>query len=200
MAFSIVLQKYMHEISFDKMRLDQLYVRYRSFWLDLDVLLWTLLILLPKISSTTLPEDLLFVGPFTRLIRRYLNWFTIDLMVTIVAMGFTGLVWRALNPLNVGWIRAIGMMVGFALIFSLSGAILGVNHISWSKATFADVYELLPAWIMAYLLAIYSEPMVWYISFGIDSCCLCAGARWICICQIPKPFVHRYSYSNRAPS
>ncbi len=44
-----VMRKYLHELSPDKMRLDQLYVRYRSFWLDIDVIFWTALLLLPKI-------------------------------------------------------------------------------------------------------------------------------------------------------
>src|SRR5512135_2304417 len=34
-----VMRRYLHELSPDKMRLDQLYVRYRSFWLDLDIIL-----------------------------------------------------------------------------------------------------------------------------------------------------------------
>ena len=40
-----VMQKYFHELSPDKMRLDQLYVRYRSFWLDLDVILCRIVII-----------------------------------------------------------------------------------------------------------------------------------------------------------
>jgi lipopolysaccharide/colanic/teichoic acid biosynthesis glycosyltransferase len=39
-----VMRKYLHELSPDKMRLDQLYVRYRSFWLDIDVIFWTVLL------------------------------------------------------------------------------------------------------------------------------------------------------------
>ena len=43
-----VLQKYLKELSPNKLRLDQLYVRYRSFWLDLDVIFWTALLLIPE--------------------------------------------------------------------------------------------------------------------------------------------------------
>jgi FlaA1/EpsC-like NDP-sugar epimerase len=134
------------------MRLDQLYVRYRSLWLDLDVLLWTVLILVPRIGSTALPEDLLFVGPFSRLIRRYLNWFTIDVLVTLTAIGFTGVIWRTFGPLDVGWLTAVALAFGAAILFSATGAILGVNRIAWSKATFADAYELLPGWLIASVL------------------------------------------------
>ena len=47
---SEAMLKYLHELSPDKMRLDQLYVRFRSFWLDLDVILWTALLLMPRIK------------------------------------------------------------------------------------------------------------------------------------------------------
>lgn len=155
LSYGLVLQKYMQELGPDKMRLDQLYVRYRSFWLDLDVLLFTALIMLPKIVSTPLPENLLFVGPFTRLIRRYVNWFTIDLLVTLIAIGVTGIIWRFFEVLNVGWLRGTGVALGFAILFSLTGALLRVNQISWSKASFADGYELFPAWIIASILAFF---------------------------------------------
>ncbi|OGO34540.1 MAG: hypothetical protein A2W35_05960 [Chloroflexi bacterium RBG_16_57_11] len=153
LTYSGVLQKYIQDLGPDKMRLDQLYVRYRSFGLDLDILLWTALILIPKIGSKSLPEDLLFVGPFSRLIHRYLNWFTIDLLVTFTAISLTGLIWRAFGPLHIGWIKAAAIAFGFATIFSLIGAILGVNRIAWSKASFADAYDLLPAWLIAFIIA-----------------------------------------------
>jgi lipopolysaccharide/colanic/teichoic acid biosynthesis glycosyltransferase len=152
LTFGGVLQKYIQELGPDKIRLDQLYVRYRSFWLDLDVLLWTVLIFVPRIGSTALPEDVLFVGPFTRLIRRYLNWFTIDVLVTLTAIGITGLIWRAFEPLDVGLLRAVIIAVGSAFLFSSTGALLGVNRIAWSKATFADAYEIFPAWLIASVL------------------------------------------------
>jgi lipopolysaccharide/colanic/teichoic acid biosynthesis glycosyltransferase len=154
LTYRVVLQKYMQELGPDKMRLDQLYVRYRSFWLDLDTLFWTLLILLPRLGSYSPPEDLLFVGPITRLIQRHMSWLSIDMLVTLIALSFTGLARRAFGPLNVGWLKATGMTAGFVLLFSLIGAVFGVNRISWSKATFADAYDLLPPWISALVIAL----------------------------------------------
>jgi lipopolysaccharide/colanic/teichoic acid biosynthesis glycosyltransferase len=150
-----VMQKYLKELAPDKMRLDQLYVRYRSLWLDIDILLWTALLLLPRLKAVALPEQLLFVGPVTRLNRRYINWFTIDLFVTFVSIGFTGLVWRSFGPLDVGWPMAVGMAIGFALLFSMSGAIFGVNRVNWSKAADSDVYDLFPPWLLATVLAVF---------------------------------------------
>ena len=152
-----VMQTYFQELGPDKMRLDQLYVRNRSFWLDLDILLWTSLILLPKIRSYTLPEKLLFLGPATRLTQRYINWFTIDLVVTFITIGFTGLVFRASRPLDVGWPTAIAMAIGFAFLFSITGALLGVNRVDWSKATNAEVFDLVPAWIIATVIAFFAN-------------------------------------------
>jgi lipopolysaccharide/colanic/teichoic acid biosynthesis glycosyltransferase len=152
-----VLQKYMHELGPDKMRLDQLYVRYRSFWLDLDILFWTILVLVPKIGSYSPPEELLFVGPVTRLIRRHMRWLSIDLVVTFAAIGITGTIWRAYGPLNVGWPKAIAMAAGFALLFGLTNSLLGVNRITWSKATFAEVFDLIPAWLLATTIAIWAN-------------------------------------------
>ena len=150
-----VLHKYMHDLVPDKLRLDQLYVRYRSFWLDIDVLLWTLLVFLPKIRSYNPPEQLLFVGPFRRLIRRYVSWFVVDLIVTFIAIGITGLIWRVNAPLNIGWPLSIALAAGFAFLFSATGAILGMNHISWSQANASDVFDLLPAWALAAAVAFF---------------------------------------------
>ena len=153
LSIGSVMQKYFQELSPDKTRLDRLYVRYRSFWLDLDTLLWTALLLMPRLCSYTPLEGFLFVGPITRLIRRHLSWFTIDLLVTFAAISVTGLVWRASGPLNIGWPMAFGMAVGFALLFSLCGAVSGVNRVKWSEAVDADVFDLLPPWILATVLA-----------------------------------------------
>jgi lipopolysaccharide/colanic/teichoic acid biosynthesis glycosyltransferase len=152
-----VFQQYVQEVGPDKVRLDQLYVRNCSFCLDLDTLLWTMLILVPKIRSYQPPERLLFVGPFTRLVRRYVNWFVADLLVALVAVGCTGLFWRAFAPLNVGWLKDVAAALALALLFSVAGAVLGVNRIAWSKAAPEDVYELLVAWAIVAILALVSD-------------------------------------------
>ena len=155
--FGNVLQKYVEELGPDKMRLDQLYVRYRSFWLDLDTLFWTFMILLPRIGTEPPPEELLFVGPFTRLIRRYVNWFIIDLLVTLSSMAISGLVWRSFGAFNVGLPKSLAISLGFSLVFSLIGAIFGINRISWSKAGFVDGYDLLPSWALATILIYFTN-------------------------------------------
>lgn len=136
------MQTYLKSILPTKLRLDQLYVRRRSFWLDLDVLCWTVLIVLPGVRSLIPQEDGLFFGPLARLGRRYLNWFTIDMLVTFLAVGVVGLVWRNFEVLNVGLPYALLVAGGFALLFSLMGWVLGVNRIAWSRALPGDALPI----------------------------------------------------------
>lgn len=149
------LQKYIHEIGPDKMRLDQMYVRYRSFMLDLDVLLWTALILLPKIRSETPPEQVLFVGPLSKLVNRYMTWVTIDMVLTFLSIVVTGYIWGRISPITTAINQAISMSVVFSIIFSLTSHLMGVNRISWSKASVYDSFRLVPAWLVATGMAVF---------------------------------------------
>ena len=146
---SKLLDSYLGAILPSKLRLEQLYVRHHSMLLDLDVLLWTLLVLLPKIGTAAPPEENLFLGPFSRLMRRYVNWFFIDMIVTFIAIAITGVFWRSFGPLDVGYSKAIGIAFGFALLYSAVGALMGVNRIVWSKAGLMDALDLLPAVVLS---------------------------------------------------
>jgi hypothetical protein len=149
-----LMDTYLGAILPSKLRLDQLYVRNRSFLLDLDVMLWTLLVLLPLVGAAPPIEDRLFLGPLSRLIQRHVRWFTVDLLVTFVAMGITGVFWRSLGPLNVGVTKSLWMAFGFALLFSLVAAAMGVNRIVWSRASLTDAVDLLPAVMLSTAIAL----------------------------------------------
>ena len=157
-----VMQKYLHELSPDKMRLDQLYVRYRSFWLDLDVILWTALLLIPKIKGYSPPEKLLFVGPVTRLIQRYVSWFIWDFLIVLTSISFTGAVVRLFGPLNIGWLMAVEMALGFSLLYSAVGILLSTNRINWSKASSWESGRLWVGWFVA-MIAMLS--FYYYLGF-----------------------------------
>jgi lipopolysaccharide/colanic/teichoic acid biosynthesis glycosyltransferase len=143
-----VMHTYLNAILPSKLRLDQLYVRHHSFLLDLDTLFWTSLVLLPRLGGYATREERLFVGPLSKLIRRYISWFLFDTLVTFIAIGLMGVIWRSFGPLNVGWTKAILVGIGFSLLFSLTGAFLGVNRIVWSRASLGDAYDLLPAFLV----------------------------------------------------
>jgi len=147
-----VMQKYLHELSPDKMRLDQLYVRYRSFWLDLDVILWTALLLVPRIRSYSPPEQLLFVGPVTRLIQRYLGWFVWDFLIVLASIGLTGTFTRLFGPLDIGWLTAVEIALGFSLLYSMIGILFHTNRINWNKAPSWESGRLSLGWLVATLV------------------------------------------------
>ncbi len=151
---SQLMDTYLGSILPSKLRLDQLYVRHRSFWLDLDVLFWTLLVMLPRLGKFNPPEGLLFQGPFTRFVSRYLNWFVIDSFVSLAAISLSGLFFRLYAPLDIGWTRAILIAVVYSFLFSLTCAIFKVNRITWSEASAEDILALILPTILATLLAL----------------------------------------------
>jgi lipopolysaccharide/colanic/teichoic acid biosynthesis glycosyltransferase len=144
-----VMEKYLHELSPDKMRLDQLYVRYHSFWLDLDVILWTVLLLIPRIKAYSPPEQLLFVGPVTRLIQRYVSWFIWDFLIVLACISFTGAVVRLFGPLNIDWLTSVKMALGFSMLYSAVGILLNTNRINWAKAPSWESGRLWMGWFVA---------------------------------------------------
>ena len=143
------MKKYFHELSPDKIRLDQLYVRYRSFWLDLDVILWTALLLVPKIKAYSPPEQLLFVGPLSRLIQRYVSWFIWDFLIIFTSIIFISTVVRLFGPLNISLLLVAKMSLGYTLLYSTIGLFLNINRINWPKAPSWESVRLSAAWMAA---------------------------------------------------
>ena len=160
MEEEMVVATYLEEIVPSKQRLDQLYVRNCSIWSDLDVIFWTFLSITPSMHTATPSERWLFVGPIWRLMRRYVNWFTVDILVTFLAIGITGLIWRSFGALNVGLNRSIGLAIGFALLFSLIGALLGMNRVDWSKAAANNILDLLFPITIATIIALTVNNLV----------------------------------------
>jgi hypothetical protein len=138
-----VMDDYMEQILPDKLRLDQLYVRHHSFLTDLDALFWTFVILLPRLSGSSIPEGWLFGGPVTRLARRYLSWAFIDLCVAFLGLGLAGLLWRLRAPLNLGLGKAALIALLLALLFTLFNSLMGLKNVVWSRAAADDVLRLL---------------------------------------------------------
>jgi len=147
-----VLQKYVQEIGPDKTRLDQLYVSRRGFILDLDILFWTAIIMMPLLKRNTPPEKMLFVGPISRFYRCYMSWTAVDILITIGSITILGLFWRFFGPMNVGWVRSLSMAIIFTMLFSVSGFLLGIYQINWSKAQAENLVQLCTAWLLASML------------------------------------------------
>jgi lipopolysaccharide/colanic/teichoic acid biosynthesis glycosyltransferase len=136
------METYLGSIQPNKLRLDQLYVRYRSLWVDMDVLLWTFLILLPKLSQSKPAERVLYGGVVSRLARYITSWFFIDFLIALSAVSTSVLFWRAFGPFDLGFWNVVLEAVEFSIVFSFVGALFGIQKIHWSKAAPSDIINL----------------------------------------------------------
>jgi lipopolysaccharide/colanic/teichoic acid biosynthesis glycosyltransferase len=164
-----LMDTYLGEILPSKLRLDQLYVRHHSFLLDLDVIFWTfLVVVVPSLRAHKPPEDTLFWGPISRLGRRYVNWFFIDTLTTLIAFGIAGVIWRLLvAPLDLGLWKAILISFAFSLLFSSIGALMGVQRITWSSASIGEVLELIPPLAVAFVAALWINSRVNFLPYNV---------------------------------
>lgn len=137
-----LLSIYLNEILPDKLRLDQLYVRNRSWASDLDIIFWTLAIFIPRIARTTIPEGYLFAGPFSRLLHRHFSWFAADTVIAFTATVVTTSIWRIQGPLEWGWDRLAVLALCLALLFSAVNCLAGFNRIVWARARGEDAFGL----------------------------------------------------------
>jgi lipopolysaccharide/colanic/teichoic acid biosynthesis glycosyltransferase len=134
---------YFNSILPDKIRLDRLYVHNHSFFSDLDIIFWTFTIFIPRIAKSKVPELNLFSGPISRLTSRHISWFVIDVLSAMAVITFTGLIWRSQGPLNWG-LPELAILSGImALLFSGFNAVIGLNHVFWSRATMEDGLPLI---------------------------------------------------------
>ncbi len=154
-----VMRKYLHELSPDKMRLDQLYVQYQSFWLDLDVIFWTVILLAPRIKAYSPSELFLFVGPITRLTQRYVNWFVWDLFVILASAGLVIGILSVRGPLAPGALLLLAMMFVYCVVLSSINVLLKTNQVKWPKATTREWGKLWAAWfaVTALVIAIHRQ-------------------------------------------
>jgi lipopolysaccharide/colanic/teichoic acid biosynthesis glycosyltransferase len=138
LSTSNVMNDYLKNILPDKIRLDRLYVRNRSFLVDLDTIFWTIAILAPRIVKSRISEGYIFSGPLTRLVSRHLVWFFSDLIVSLGAAVTSALLWRIQEPLNWGIQPLIAFSVLLAFLFGGINSLAGLNQIVWSEALTED--------------------------------------------------------------
>ena len=137
-----VMDDYLSSILPDKLRLDLLYVRNHSLLSDLDVILMTLIVLLPRLRKNSISTETLYNGFLYRFARRYFSWFVIDNVTAFGAVSLAVLLKRMNGPLNLGieWDVAIAALL--ALIFSLVNMILGLGRVWWRYARPAYAFDL----------------------------------------------------------
>ena len=154
---SNVMGDYMKNILPDKLRLDRLYVRNHSFFADLDVIFWTIAILLPRAIKFPIREGYLFAGPFSRLVERYLSWFLLDLLVVFGAGATAIVLWRIQEPLNWGMGPLIYLSILIAVLFSGMNALAGLNRIVWAEAIAEDAAGLVVSAGFATVLTVFLD-------------------------------------------
>ena len=133
---------YYQKILPDKMRLDRIYVRHHSLLSDLDIIFWTLAVLLPRLASSRIPEGNLFGGPISRFVRFNISWFVVDFVVAFFSIALVGLVWRTTGPLELGFGRAIILAIVMAISFGLVNTGMGLNRVVWSRAVPEDMFGI----------------------------------------------------------
>jgi len=137
------MNTYYKNILPDKMRLDRIYVRHHTMLGDIDIIFWTLTVLLPRIASTRILEGNLFGGPISRFVRFNLSWFIIDFFIAFISVGIVGVIWRTTGPINLGLPRAILLAVKLALAFGIINAAFGLNSVVWSRAVPDDLFGIM---------------------------------------------------------
>lgn len=150
-----VLDDYLREIMPSKLRLDMLYIQNRSFLSDLDVVFWTLVVLLPNMKRTPIPENRLYWGPVASFTTRYLSWFLIDSLVAFLAIALTGVIWRTGGPLDVGVLPSIIFALIMSICFSIINTLFGLSAVDWNRAPASDVINLTISTTLATLVLMF---------------------------------------------
>jgi lipopolysaccharide/colanic/teichoic acid biosynthesis glycosyltransferase len=157
LSASNVMGDYFRSILPDKMRLDRLYVRNHTFFADLDVIFWTVAILLPRLVKMRIPEGYLFAGPFSRVVNRYMYWFLVDLFVVLGASATAVMLWRIQEPLNWGAWNLAALSFLLAMIFGIINSIFGLKRIVWSEAFAEDAAGLMVSAAVATLITMMAN-------------------------------------------
>ncbi len=193
-----LMEDYLKEILPTKMRLDKLYMRNRSIITDLDVIFWTAIALLPKMDRLNIPQHYLYWGPFSRIFGRIITWFTIDTLITFVAVrcGGGGLAAGRSAGCGDGHV-ACYTRLGISLVFSLMNWIFRLDKVEWSRAPAGYVFLLGISTFISMMVVIsldklnpYSELPVRVIIYSFR-----AFAGWFYRGQVPRAVDHGHSHA-----
>jgi hypothetical protein len=156
---------YVRVIMPHKLELDLEYLDHRSFLVDLDILWRTAQVLSPRFAQASPEIEELLCGPVQRLIRRHLSWFTIDLVLGVVAVSLACFVWRRAGaPLNASWLHRIAYVTSVAFVFALVNQFCGLQHDLWAYASSHEAFSILLATALSTLLFVIGG-LVFAVSF-----------------------------------
>ena len=156
-----LLDDYFRDVLPSKLRLDLLYVRQRTILNDLDLIFMTFIALLPQLRRRSIPEYLLYSGPLSQFFSLFVNWFFLDSLISLVAVGIAGGVWRLSGPLQMGFGRSVMVAILIALSFSLINVLLRVNRTSWRTASASAVTDLAISAALSTLVVLLFNRGLW---------------------------------------
>ena len=134
LQYSEVTETYVRSILPDKLRLDLLYVRNQSLLLDIDILLQTITVLIPRIRKAAPRVEDIGKAPF-RLARQYLPWTVVDATISFFAVILASVLWRSASSFEVDPGRALIAAIAMTALFSISNWLTGVQRIYWRYAS-----------------------------------------------------------------
>lgn len=137
-----LMDDYLGSILPSKLRLDVFYLRHRTVLTDLDVIFWTLLILIPRWRNRPIQESRLLFGPLSYFCARRIPWFVLDFLAAVIAVGMVGIIWRAAEPLNLGADLAVLIALVFSLVFTIYNAFFRLQDIDWDRAPAEEVLKI----------------------------------------------------------
>lgn len=152
-----LLAKYIELIQPDKQRLDLMYVRHRSMLLDINIIIATLLSLMPGLRSAKIPVSVLFGGFAYKFMRHQIQWILLDSVFSIMLIGMTGFVWRLITPINIGIPLAVLFAVSLSIVYSVIINLFGINGVEWTRATQENSFDLFAATGTLTLIALLIE-------------------------------------------
>lgn len=157
--FSEVTETYLRSILPDKLRLDLLYVRNRSFLLDLDILFHTMLVLIPRFRRAAPNVEDILRWPF-RMTRQHLSWFVIDAAIALLGVGLAGLLWRSAGPIDVGISRSLIAALSMTAVFTMMNWITGVQRVQWRYANPSEALYVIGSASAATILVLIANSLL----------------------------------------
>ena len=144
-----VEEEYVRKILPEKLQIDSQYVLQRSILGDLDILFWTIVVMIPMLRRRQIPAEHLLWGPVAHFINRYFSWFIVDALVVFSVVTVTGLLWRSTGPLDVGVGIAFLLALLVTLVFSFANFVFGLSRIYWSRAKAGYILALFGSALIA---------------------------------------------------
>jgi lipopolysaccharide/colanic/teichoic acid biosynthesis glycosyltransferase len=133
---------YLENILPFKLRIDLDYLQHRNIINDLDIIFLTFIALIPNIRKKRINRDVLDKGPLISFTYSFLNWFLIDLVISILTTSVSILIWRLSMPLDIGFSTTLLFAFLIALGFSITNVIFGLNRIVWRFARAEAVIDI----------------------------------------------------------